>query len=93
MAWSGAIARGRSLAAVLLGVASIALSVPVSGQAPASGESDLAARTMGQLPARLDPGARVYVESAARLELSAPWRALREDRAGAVRYALYELLP
>ena len=55
--------------------------------------SDLAARAMGQLPPRLDPGARVYVESAARLELSAPWRALREDRAGAVRYALYELAP
>ena len=55
--------------------------------------SDLAARAMGRLPARMEPGARVYVESAARLELAAPWRALREDRAGAVRYALYELAP
>jgi 16S rRNA (guanine966-N2)-methyltransferase len=55
--------------------------------------SDLAARALERLPARLNPGARVYVESAEPLELEAPWRALREDRAGAVRYALYELTP
>jgi 16S rRNA (guanine966-N2)-methyltransferase len=55
--------------------------------------SGLAERAMAMLPARLNAGARVYVESAAPLELPAPWRALREDRAGAVRYALYELRP
>ena len=53
--------------------------------------SDLARRVMEALPARLKPGARAYVESASPLELAPPWRALREDRAGAVRYALYEL--
>ena len=38
-----------------------------------------------------NPGARVYVEArrAARAP-SARWRVLREDRAGAVRFALYE---
>jgi 16S rRNA (guanine966-N2)-methyltransferase len=46
---------------------------------------------MAQLPARLTPGARVYVESAAPLVLAAPWRAVREGQAGAVRYALFEL--
>lgn len=55
--------------------------------------SELAMVAIGKLPARLRPGARVYVESAAPLELRAPWRALREDRAGAVRYALYDLDP
>lgn len=55
--------------------------------------SDLAVGAIGRLPARMRPGARVYVESAAPLELGAPWRALREDRAGAVRYALYEFDP
>jgi 16S rRNA (guanine966-N2)-methyltransferase len=55
--------------------------------------SDLAPRAMQILPPRLNPGARVYVESAAPLELAAPWKALREDRAGAVRYALYEINP
>ncbi len=53
--------------------------------------SGLAQRVMEALPARLKPGARAYVESPAPLELAPPWRALREDRAGAVRYALYEL--
>ena len=53
--------------------------------------SDLAGRALERLPRVLEPGARVYVESAAKLELPAPWRALREDRAGAVRYALYGL--
>jgi 16S rRNA (guanine966-N2)-methyltransferase len=55
--------------------------------------SDLAQRIMQRLPACLNPGARVYVESASPLVLDAPWQALRADRAGAVRYALYEFLP
>ena len=55
--------------------------------------SDLALRAMEMLPGRLRPGARVYVESAGPLALGAPWTLLREDRAGAVRYALYELTP
>ena len=53
--------------------------------------SDLARAALAALPARLNPGARVYAESPQPLELPPPWRALREDRAGAVRYALYEL--
>ena len=53
--------------------------------------TDLAARALERLPRVLEDGARVYVESAARLEPAPTWRALREDRAGAVRYALYEL--
>lgn len=52
--------------------------------------SDLAARSLEALPARLRPGARVYVESAAPIEFEPAWRVLREDRAGAVRYALLE---
>jgi 16S rRNA (guanine966-N2)-methyltransferase len=52
--------------------------------------SDLAQAALGALPPRLNPGARVYAESARALELPAPWRAVREGRAGAVRYALYE---
>ena len=55
--------------------------------------SGLALQALSRLPARLNPGARVYVESAERLELAAEWRALREDRAGAVRYGLYEHRP
>jgi 16S rRNA (guanine966-N2)-methyltransferase len=53
--------------------------------------SDLAAAALAALPPRLNPGARVYVESGAALDPPAPWRRLREDRAGAVRYFLYEL--
>ena len=53
--------------------------------------SELAAAALVALPAHLQPGARVYVETAAPLEPGAAWRVLREDRAGAVRYALYEL--
>lgn len=53
--------------------------------------SDLAARALEALPARLNPGARVYVESATPPAAEAPWRVLRDDRAGAVRYALFEL--
>jgi 16S rRNA (guanine966-N2)-methyltransferase len=52
--------------------------------------SDLAMKALGRLPAHLNPGARVYVESASPLVPPEPWRALREDRAGAVRYALFE---
>ena len=55
--------------------------------------SDLALRALQRLPACLKPGARVYVESAEPLALPPPWAPLREDRAGAVRYALYELRP
>ena len=55
--------------------------------------SDLATRAMALLPPRLEPGARVYVESAAPLDLPGTWRLAREDRAGAVRYALYEPTP
>jgi len=53
--------------------------------------SELAERAMSELRDRLHPGARVYVESAAALSLPEPWRRVRQDRAGAVRYALYEL--
>jgi len=54
--------------------------------------SDLAARALEALPPRLAPGARVYVESGEPLpaEVRGDWRMLREDRAGAVRYALLE---
>jgi 16S rRNA (guanine966-N2)-methyltransferase len=55
--------------------------------------SDLAASALKKLPARLNPGARVYVETDEPLAVEAPWRVLREGRAGAVRYALYELAP
>jgi len=55
--------------------------------------SDLAVRALAGLPARLRPGARVYVESARPLELPAQWRMLREGRAGAVRFALHEFNP
>jgi 16S rRNA (guanine966-N2)-methyltransferase len=51
----------------------------------------LAQAAMAALPPRLNPGARVYAEAAQPLELPAPWRTLREDRAGAVRYGLYQL--
>ena len=53
--------------------------------------SGLAAPALAALASRLNPGARVYAESAQPLELPANWRVLREDRAGAVRYALYQL--
>jgi len=55
--------------------------------------SDLALRAMALLAPLLGPGARVYVESAAALDLPASWRLVRGDRAGAVRYALYEPTP
>ena len=41
--------------------------------------SDLAVRAMALLPTRLNHGARVYVESAAALDLPPSWRRLREE--------------
>ena len=52
--------------------------------------SDLALRALAKLPPHLNPGARVYVESAEALAPPPEWRTLREDHAGAVRYALLE---
>jgi 16S rRNA (guanine966-N2)-methyltransferase len=53
--------------------------------------SELAAAALAALPRRLKSGARVYVEAGAALDPPPAWRQLREDRAGAVRYFLYEL--
>jgi 16S rRNA (guanine966-N2)-methyltransferase len=55
--------------------------------------SDLALASLAALPPRLNAGARVYVESADVLSPGPRWRELRHDRAGAVRYSLYELNP
>jgi 16S rRNA (guanine966-N2)-methyltransferase len=55
--------------------------------------SGLAAAAFERLAPRLKPGARVYAESATPLEPGPQWLAVREGRAGAVRYALYEMLP
>jgi 16S rRNA (guanine966-N2)-methyltransferase len=55
--------------------------------------SDLAARALEKLPGHLRPTGRVYVEGAAPVAAGSPWVTLREDRAGAVRYALLELAP
>ena len=55
--------------------------------------TNLAVRALALLPRSLRPGARVYVESADRLDPGPAWHVLREDRAGAVRYALYEFRP
>lgn len=55
--------------------------------------SGLAAAAMERLGPRLRPGARVYAESAGPLEPGPAWRAVREGRAGSVRYALYEMQP
>ena len=52
--------------------------------------SGLAERAMRALGPRLNPGARVYAESDKPLAAPEGWRVLREDHAGAVRYALYE---
>ncbi|HUP96913.1 MAG TPA: 16S rRNA (guanine(966)-N(2))-methyltransferase RsmD [Usitatibacter sp.] len=52
--------------------------------------SELAPRALAALCPHLNPGARVYVESGDTLPASPAWRTLREDRAGAVRYALLE---
>jgi 16S rRNA (guanine966-N2)-methyltransferase len=56
--------------------------------------SALAPKAMKALHPRLASAARVYVESSTRLDAPQDlWRVLREDRAGAVRYALYERVP
>jgi len=52
--------------------------------------SDLAVRALQALEPHVAGGARVYVESAKPILPPARWRAVREDRAGAVRYALFE---
>jgi len=52
--------------------------------------SELAAKALAKLPPRLNAGARVYVEAREALAVGLPWRVLREDRAGAVRYALLQ---
>jgi 16S rRNA (guanine966-N2)-methyltransferase len=44
--------------------------------------------TLGLLPALLEPGARVYVESEAPVEVTAPWTELKRARAGQVSYQL-----
>ena len=56
---------------------------------PPFGQNALAA-ALERLPARLTPGARVYVEAPEPLELAAPWRELRRARAGQVSYQLME---
>jgi 16S rRNA (guanine966-N2)-methyltransferase len=52
--------------------------------------SGLAARALPLLAPRLAPEARVYVESAEAVAPPAGWHVVREDRAGAVRYALLQ---
>ena len=52
--------------------------------------SDLARRALDLLAPRVAPGGRVYVESGDAIDAGSAWIALREDRAGAVRYALFE---
>lgn len=56
---------------------------------PPFGQNALAT-ALERLPARLAPGARVYVEAPAPVELPAPWRELRRSRAGQVSYQLLE---
>ena len=53
--------------------------------------SALASAALSRLPPRLTPGARVYIEASEPIVPGEPWRVLREDRAGAVRYGLLEL--
>jgi 16S rRNA G966 N2-methylase RsmD len=43
---------------------------------------------LAELPARLQPGARVYVESDAPVDAAPPWTELRRARAGQVSYQL-----
>lgn len=52
--------------------------------------SDLAPRALERLRPHVKPDGRVYVESALPMRPDEHWRVLREDRAGAVRYALFE---
>lgn len=55
--------------------------------------SALASQALALLAPRLRPGARVYVERDAPIDFGPAWHVLREDRAGAVRYALMEPIP
>jgi 16S rRNA (guanine966-N2)-methyltransferase len=48
------------------------------------------ASVLEELPARLVPGARVYIEAAAPLEPGPEWRELKTARAGQVSYQLLE---
>jgi len=45
---------------------------------------------LSRLPSRLEPGARVYVESEAPVEVAAPWAELKRARAGQVSYQLLQ---
>ena len=45
---------------------------------------------LGKLPPRLEPDARVYVESDVPVEIVAPWTELRRARAGQVSYQLLQ---
>jgi 16S rRNA (guanine966-N2)-methyltransferase len=45
---------------------------------------------LGRLPARLAPGARVYVEAPTPVEPGESWRELKRSRAGQVSYQLLE---
>ena len=45
---------------------------------------------LGKLPPRLEPDARVYVESDAPVEVAAPWAELKRARAGQVSYQLLQ---
>jgi len=49
---------------------------------------DMLACILPSVPARLAPGARVYVESGEALTARPPWRILRGQRAGRVHYHL-----
>ena len=50
---------------------------------------NLAPVVLKRLAPHLAEGARVYAESATPIDLPPGWQVLREDRAGAVRFALY----
>jgi 16S rRNA (guanine966-N2)-methyltransferase len=52
-------------------------------------QNDLPA-TLGGLPPRLEPGARVYVESDAPVEPASPWIELKRGKAGQVSYQLLQ---
>ena len=53
--------------------------------------SDLATPALAALEARLNPGARVYVEAASAPQApSGKWTKLRDGAAGAVKFALFE---
>jgi 16S rRNA (guanine966-N2)-methyltransferase len=53
-------------------------------------QNALLERLMARLPARLAPGARVYVEAPQPLQLGEAWRELKRSRAGQVSYQLLE---